>query len=66
MNWRGLTEVIIVAVIIGLSLYDILAVLRGGGSATISDVLLTTAKQRPIIPFAFGVLMGHLFASQGP
>lgn len=29
--------------------------------ATISEVVLSAARRHPVIPFLFGVLMGHLF-----
>ena len=37
-----------------------------GVEATISRVLLETAQTWPLLLFAFGVLMGHLFLPQTP
>jgi len=31
---------------------------------TISGIVLGWARKHPVVPFAFGVLMGHLFWSQ--
>jgi hypothetical protein len=40
------------------------AIIRIWPDSTISQVLLTVAHQYPVVPFAFGFLMGHLFAPQ--
>jgi len=66
MSWRGWTILVLIASAIGLIAWDCIAVWRGGGNATISRVLLNAARQYPILPFALGVLIGHLFASQRP
>lgn len=52
----------ILAVIVG---WDIFAVCYWGDSAgaTESWVIFTLSRNYPIIPFLFGMLMGHLFAS---
>jgi hypothetical protein len=31
---------------------------------TISEVILSSARSSPLLPFLFGVLMGHLFWAQ--
>jgi hypothetical protein len=43
-----------------LIVWDIWAYATVGGEATISAVLLDNSKRYPMIPFGFGVLMGHL------
>jgi hypothetical protein len=50
--------VVVVVLIIG---WDIYAMIYGGHEATISSVLVTSAYDTPVIPFAFGFVMGHLF-----
>jgi len=61
-HYVALTIDILMAVVIGLSLYDIWVGRTGGADATISWVLWKGAQKWPTIPFAFGYLMGHLFA----
>jgi uncharacterized membrane protein YuzA (DUF378 family) len=64
MDWRRITRWLLVGVTAALIVWDIVAVVFGGGSATISDVVLDTAKVYPILPFALGVVCGHLFWPQ--
>lgn len=64
MTWRHVTIALLVATALGLAIYDIVAVWRGGGRATISSVLLASAHSYPIIVLAIGVLLGHLFWPQ--
>ncbi len=47
-----------------LILYDFFAGFAYGSNYTESWVILQLAHKYPIIAFAFGVLMGHLFWSQ--
>ena len=58
---RALTSGIIIFTIVALSAYDIYALIVGGADATISVVLYQATQKQPIVSFAFGVLMGHLF-----
>jgi hypothetical protein len=44
--------------------YDIFAAIHWGAGATISRDILQIADTHPILPFAIGVLMGHLFWPQ--
>lgn len=44
--------------------YDVYAMLFMGYEATFSAVLLELAHSTPIVPFLFGVLIGHLFWPQ--
>lgn len=53
------TAWIIVATAAALIAWDLYA--RHVPGATISEVLLTWACHHPVVPFGFGVLMGHLF-----
>ena len=55
---------IIVATAALLIGWDIFVAVTPQGGDTISEVLLTFARRHPALPFAFGVLMGHLFWPQ--
>jgi hypothetical protein len=55
--------VIIVLLSIGI-ISDFILALHGGFQATISWWIWTNSVKYPIIPFAIGVLMGHLFWNQ--
>lgn len=45
-------------------IYDLWAGTAYGSQATISAIVLDVSRQYPILPFAAGVLAGHLFAPQ--
>lgn len=64
MHWRAITIAFCVAMTITAIAYDVIANQQGGVSATISRVVRQAAMDYPIIPFAVGVLIGHLFWSQ--
>jgi len=49
------------AVIVFLLVYDVYAVVTGGVKNTISWEVLQASKNYPVIPFAVGVVAGHLF-----
>jgi len=61
---KKITIAIIAIVTVGLIAWDIYVFKTPEVGDTISEILLEWAKRNPIIPFAFGVLMGHLFWSQ--
>jgi hypothetical protein len=44
-----------------LIVYDVWTGVKNGSDTTISWVMLSLSKKYPIIPFSFGVLMGHIF-----
>lgn len=56
------TLVVLVVTAIVLIAYDIWTVVKKGASTTISWQIYSVSLKYPIIPFAFGLLMGHLFA----
>jgi hypothetical protein len=58
------TRDILVLVVAGLVIFDIYLFFSKGFDGTISWLIYGWAKLYPIIPFAFGVLAGHLFWSQ--
>lgn len=64
MNWKNITVAVCVGTTAALIAYDCIADAEGGVGATISRVLRAAAMQYPIIAFAAGVLIGHLFWSQ--
>jgi len=64
-RWQSITVALVVGTLVALIAYDVVADVEGGVSATISRVLRAAAMDYPIIPFAVGVLIGHLFWSQG-
>lgn len=41
--------------------YDVWVILKKGVNESISWKMYTAAEAYPIIPFAIGILMGHLF-----
>lgn len=54
----------VIIVVAGLLIgWDVYAALQPG-EGTISAVLLDFARRHPALPFAFGVIMGHLFWPQ--
>jgi hypothetical protein len=59
-----LTDRVLVAVVLVLSLYDLAVLATAGSESTISRRVLLWSQQFPLIPFAAGVLIGHLFCSQ--
>lgn len=61
LSYKITHSVIFIAVIL-LCAYDILALLLWGVDSTISVRITGASKMYPIIPFAFGFLMGHFFA----
>ena len=66
MTWRNVTTLLLVVLPLAVIAYDVIALWRGGSAATISEVITGVSLKRPIVPFAVGVLMGHLFFSQSP
>lgn len=61
---RQTTIVILVVVTVGLIVWDIYAGTNRERRDTISVVILGYAKRWTIIPFALGVVMGHLLWPQ--
>jgi len=64
MSGRRLTQIIIIAATMLVIVYDVIAVSAWGVDATVSRVTLSWAKSNPILPFAVGVVCGHLFWPQ--
>jgi hypothetical protein len=58
---RIITASLIVAVVVLGAIYDIIAAVVGGQESTISVIVWNVSLKHPVIPFAVGVLCGHLF-----
>lgn len=63
---RKLTICFIIACVFIIIAYDIWAVYSGGVDGTISSVIFDYSREFPLIPFAFGVLAGHLWFNVYP
>lgn len=62
MNYKKITTILIAVTILGLGIWDVIAYVNTeGGGATISELIWEWSRDFPIVPFAFGMLMGHLF-----
>jgi len=64
MDVKIVTIVIMLVFLVGLVGWDIYVVTNGSPGATISEIMLVAAKLNPIIPFALGIVAGHLFWPQ--
>lgn len=64
MTGRAWTIAILIATTLGLIGWDIYVALTPEPGDTISQVVLGFAQNHPVLPFAFGVLMGHFFWPQ--
>jgi hypothetical protein len=62
MTYQQITALVVIAVIFILSIFDIVMAYLSGGDATISWCIYQWSLKYPVIAFAFGFLMGHLFA----
>lgn len=61
----SITIIVIVSVTLLILAYDVFALRKSEKTEyTISYVIAQTSLRNPIIPFAFGVLMGHFFFFQ--
>jgi hypothetical protein len=51
-------------VVLGIGAADFWLLDRYGPTGTISNAILESCRVHPVIPFLFGLLMGHLFWPQ--
>jgi len=66
MNGKQITRVGFIVLTLLIAVYDVIALTAWGVSATISRVIGVQASfDSPFVPFAVGMLMGHLFWPQG-
>lgn len=59
------TEIFMIVAVVLIAGFDVFAFARWGGNFTISTITWNVAQKYPIIPFAVGVLAGHLFWQMG-
>ena len=59
-----ITKALCFFVTAGLIIYDVADLILAKDSSTISEVLRAWAYYTPIYPFAWGVVMGHIFWSK--
>lgn len=63
-----MTWVVLIVTAVVLIGFDVYVYVRGKGETkakeTISRRILRFSQQHPVLPFAFGVLMGHFFWPQ--
>lgn len=52
---------IFLGLVAGLCVYEVAALVESHKGDTISEIMWGCEYQRPILPFAMGVLMGHFF-----
>lgn len=55
---------ILAALIGAIICYEVVAIIDKKEGDTISEVIWKLSAKRPIVPFAFGILMGHFFAQE--
>ena len=65
MSWDKATKWFMVAIILLVAVYDLVALALAGSGATISHVVgIEGSFDSPLIPFGVGFVMGHLFWPQ--
>lgn len=52
---------IFLGLVAGLVVYEIVALSNDCEGDTVSEIVWTAALERPIVPFAAGVIAGHFF-----
>ena len=63
VNSRTALAVLVLGICFVVAVFDLWAVTVYGPQATLSSAAYNASRQYPIIPFAVGVLVGHLFWS---
>ena len=61
MNWKLFTTYFIGIVALIAIVWDVLVLVKGGTSASISHTIIVWSYKYPIFTFAAGVLCGHFF-----
>lgn len=61
MDWYLITEIVVGAAAGGLLIYDGVVIWKTKDKVSISQLVWDLSAKRPILPFAFGFLMGHFF-----
>lgn len=62
----NLTLMVVAITVTFLIIFDLWIAYKKGSNATISWQMLLISKKYPIVPFAIGVVAGHIFASMNP
>lgn len=62
MNWKKATLFFMIFGTIVILGYDGIAIWQGGVQASISAETTSYAHKYPMLPFIWGVLIGHFFA----
>jgi hypothetical protein len=52
------------AAILAVAIFDLIAGSRANGLETVSEVIWRWSSDYPILPFAIGLVIGHLFWSR--
>jgi hypothetical protein len=60
----NVTSWVLLSVAIGVIIYDAIAISVCGVTASVSYDIMQLSKRYPILPFAMGVLIGHLLWPQ--
>jgi len=61
MNIVKLTQMVVMAFIASVLIYDVYAVFQGGTTATVSYTVRVWASEYVAFTFGIGFIMGHLF-----
>jgi hypothetical protein len=61
VNIRSIAQAVVLGTLVVVGGIDVVLYLWGGVPATISAWISETSREFPILPFAAGVLCGHLF-----
>ena len=56
-----IAKLIVIGIVVIVTAWDVVVVLMGRPEVTISAVILQLTRENPIIAFALGVIIGHLF-----
>lgn len=60
-KYQTWTRIFIAAVIVLILIYDVYILVIGGTGTSVSHELIVWAYKYPVLPFAIGFVMGHLF-----
>lgn len=60
------TALVTTILIITLGIYDLVCVVVGGTSASVSRFLINAGFQAPMVVFSIGFICGHLFGYMKP
>lgn len=61
-NASFMIAIFVLSILFAVGIYDAYAMYANGSGDTVSTVFKTWSREWPILPFAIGVLVGHLFA----